>query len=252
MAGVPVVVGHVGVATRPTGPARSSSGCSSMNASTGSEPDFLVALEEEAEVHRRAAGALQPRLGRREVHEELALVVAGAAGVDDVVLVARLERRPHPLVERIGRLHVVVAVDEHRRGTLAGAQPVRGDDGVGDRLVDRHAIDAHGRHPVRDPLGGFVDLWLARRVRRHRLDAEEVVEPAHVLVDVAAEVGDRRVEAGGGIGLAEAHGRIVGLRRMSGALPCPRCPDACPCCSPFSPVSCSSPDGRQRLRPAAA
>ena len=91
-----------------------------MNASTGSEPTSSSPSKKKRRLTGSAAGALQPRLGGLEVHDELALVVAGAAGVDDVVLVARLERRPHPLVERIGRLHVVVAVDEHRRGALAG------------------------------------------------------------------------------------------------------------------------------------
>jgi hypothetical protein len=86
--------------------------------------DLLVALEEEAKVDGEPSGGPHPCLDRLEVHEQLPLVVAGSAGVDALVLVARLERRPHPLVERLWRLHVVVAVHEDGRRLLAGVHPL--------------------------------------------------------------------------------------------------------------------------------
>ncbi len=64
------------------------------------------------------------------MHEQLPLVVAGAAGVDALVLVPGLERRTDPLVERIGGLHVVVAVDQHGRRIGPGTHPLAGDDRV--------------------------------------------------------------------------------------------------------------------------
>ena len=90
---------------------------------------LLVALEDDAEVDGQVADP-QPRLGGAEVHVQLALVVAGAARVHDVVLVPRLERRPDPLVERIGRLDVVVAVDQDGGLVRAGMEPVGGDHRV--------------------------------------------------------------------------------------------------------------------------
>ena len=54
---------------------------------------------------------------------DLALVVRGAARQHAAVLDDRLERRRRPEVERIDRLDVVVAVDDHRRG-VRGMQPV--------------------------------------------------------------------------------------------------------------------------------
>jgi hypothetical protein len=49
----------------------------------------------------------------------LAFVVDRAAGVEVAVALGGLEGRREPFVERVGRLHIVVAVDEH--GGLAGA-----------------------------------------------------------------------------------------------------------------------------------
>ena len=48
--------------------------------------------------------------------EHLPLVVAGAAGVDIAIAHGRFERRADPLIQWVGRLHVVMAVNQcHRR-----------------------------------------------------------------------------------------------------------------------------------------
>ena len=71
----------------------------------------------------RLAGGLQQPFDGLDLDVDLALVVAGAARVDVVAAHFGLERRRLPLVQRIGRLHVVVAVEED--GRLAGrAQPL--------------------------------------------------------------------------------------------------------------------------------
>jgi hypothetical protein len=59
------------------------------------------------------------RFERLHFHPELAFVVNGAAGVDVVVTLGRLEGRSVPFIERIGRLHIVVGIAEH--GGLAWA-----------------------------------------------------------------------------------------------------------------------------------
>ena len=127
--------------------------------------DLLVALEEEAQVDRQPPGGLHPGLDRLEVHEQLALVVAGAARVDALVLVARLERRSDPLVERVGRLDVVVAVDEHgRRVRPRHCSHSAVTIGWCARLVHRGALDADARQLVGDPLRRAPHLAGALRV----------------------------------------------------------------------------------------
>ena len=83
--------------------------------------DFFFAFDQELELHRQPAGGLQPRLGPFDVREHLALVVGGAAGVDIAVAAGRLERRRKPFGQRIGRLHVVMAVDQQRPACRAPA-----------------------------------------------------------------------------------------------------------------------------------
>ena len=102
------------------------------------------------------------------MHEELSLVVAGAAGVDAIVLVARLERRSDPLVERVRRLDVVMAVDEHGRRFRARLHPFGRHDRVVRRLVDRRPLDADSRELVRDPLRSSAHLLGSAGIRARR------------------------------------------------------------------------------------
>jgi hypothetical protein len=143
------------------------------------------------------------------MHEELPLVVAGAAGVDDVVLVTRLERRAHPLVQRVRRLHVVVAVDKGGWRLRAGVQPVAGHDRVAAGVVHLRVLDADAGQLVGHPPGGAPHLVLLVRVGADRLDPEELVKALQVLVPVVAEVGKRSVDAAGGGG----HAPIIGAWR---------------------------------------
>ena len=97
--------------------------------------DLLFALEDDLHVDRELAGLLQVRLDGLEVHEHLSLVVGRSARVDLAVADRRLKGRRLPQLDRVDRLHVVVAVEEDRRRAF-GAQPVAIDDGVAGR-VDR-------------------------------------------------------------------------------------------------------------------
>ena len=85
------------------------------------------------------AAGLDPGFDAFDVREHLAFVVGRAAGVDVAVADGRLERRADPFVERLGRLHVVVAIDEHDR--LAGHRRRLGIDermaGGGNRFRSR-------------------------------------------------------------------------------------------------------------------
>ena len=119
--------------------------------------DFLFAFEDDLDVHRQAAVLLQVRLDRLEVHEDLALVVGRAARVDLAVAHRRLERRRLPQVERIDRLHVVVAVEEDRR-RAGGAEPVAVDDREARRLDQPNVLQPDAPHLLGGPLGAALDV----------------------------------------------------------------------------------------------
>ncbi len=89
---------------------------------------LLLALEDVAHVHRKLAAGREERLGRPQMEVELALVVGHAPTEDPVADDDGLERRRGPELERVDRLDVVMAVDDHRRRAL-GVEPVAVDHG---------------------------------------------------------------------------------------------------------------------------
>ena len=103
---------------------------------------------------------------------DLALVVAGAAREDVVAADLRLEGRRLPLVQRVGRLHVVVAVEKDG-GLARRAQPF----GVDQRIAV--AFDQlGGGHPrraqlVQGELGGAPDVGLVLGQRADAGNAQE-------------------------------------------------------------------------------
>ena len=86
--------------------------------------DFLLALDQHGDARRDAAGGLLPGAQRLEEHHRLALVVHRAARDEALAARAvdqlRLERRAVPELQRIDRLHVVVAVEQDVRPVVAG------------------------------------------------------------------------------------------------------------------------------------
>ena len=77
--------------------------------------DLLLALQHERQVAGQLRAGLEIGLDGFEVGEVLALVVAGAAGVQKTAGDARLERRRLPEFKGLGRLHVIVAIDHEVR-----------------------------------------------------------------------------------------------------------------------------------------
>src|SRR5689334_13706558 len=75
--------------------------------------DLLLALKQHHDIARECAVAGKQRLDRQQLREVLALVVAGAARVDPPIADGRLKRRRDTGAERVGRLHVVVTVQQH-------------------------------------------------------------------------------------------------------------------------------------------
>ena len=79
---------------------------------------LLFALDDEVHIEGRLAVGIQRRLIGLEQREDLALVVHGPPGIQLSVPHGGLEWRGDPLVDRIDRLDIVVAVAEHRRLAL--------------------------------------------------------------------------------------------------------------------------------------
>ena len=104
---------------------------------------------------------------------------------------ARLERRRLPLVQRIDRLHVIMAVKQHAR------------TGNAVRFADHHRM-ALGRAHVGgkadaaqvggDVLGGGAALLLVGRVGGNRGDAQQREQPLDALVDILVDAAQDRVE----------------------------------------------------------
>ena len=115
--------------------------------------DFLFALDQELQVQRQTALDGDPGLDALQMREQLAFVVGGAAGVEVAVAAGRLERGGGPLFQRLGRLHVVMAVDQGRRGAGHGRRlgvdqrMARGRDHFGRQT----ASGGTGRPPIRPP-----------------------------------------------------------------------------------------------------
>ena len=76
--------------------------------------DLLLAVARETDVHRQRIRGRE-LLRALQQHPELALVVGDAARVGPLVAHRQLERLRLPLVQRRGRLHVEVAVEEDGR-----------------------------------------------------------------------------------------------------------------------------------------
>ena len=128
--------------------------------------NLLFALEQELHIDRRAIAALQVRLQRLDVDEELPLVVGRAAGVDLAILHDRLERRRIPAIFDRRRHHVIVAIDEDGRLVCARAQPLAVDDRIPGGRHDRDVLGAEGNQVLREPLGQATDIVLRGPDRR--------------------------------------------------------------------------------------
>ena len=86
--------------------------------------DLLLALDDDGDVDRQRSRDLLPGAARLDEGHQLALVVLGAARDDDLSPVGvighdGLEWRTVPEIERIDRLHVVMAVEQHMRPPAA-------------------------------------------------------------------------------------------------------------------------------------
>ena len=137
---------------------------------------LLLAVAAEADVDRQLARRRE--LARRgEQHEELALVVDGAAAVEVAVAQLGLERPALPQVERVGRLHVEVAVADDRRRVAAPLDARISPMASGWPSQSTTSASPPTRaHEVAHPLARAHDVAGVRGVGADRGDPQELRE----------------------------------------------------------------------------
>ncbi len=129
----------------------------------------------------RPAELLEGAAGHEKGHE-LALVVAGASRHDLLALRAglelRLERRVAPEIERIDRLHVIMAIEQNVRRLAAGGLDAPDDHRApGGRMLGR--LEANVAELPDQPVGGPLAIGKVRGNggdRRDREKSEQTLE----------------------------------------------------------------------------
>jgi hypothetical protein len=77
--------------------------------------DLFLAFSDDDDVHRQLLPHREMGFERFDVQKKLPLIVDRATSEDLSIPYRRLERGRSPQLERLGRLHVVVTVDDYRR-----------------------------------------------------------------------------------------------------------------------------------------
>ena len=123
----------------------------------------------------------------------MAFVVAGAPGNDDLSaafegLDARLERWRLPQIERIDRLHIVVAVEQDARRVAVGTPVAAFADY--DRMASGRThtgFESKAAQISRDMFGGGAAVFRIGRIGRHRLDAQEREQAIEACLEIAID-----------------------------------------------------------------
>src|SRR5690606_9346706 len=126
--------------------------------------DLLLTFCEQHDVHRQATVGLQMSLDRLHMEKELTLVVDRAARVDAPVADLRLECGTRPEVQRLGRLDIIVAIDQNGWRVGSGAAPLTDKNRMTRRLVELR-LETGVLHLLHQPFGRLprVTVVLAPR-----------------------------------------------------------------------------------------
>ncbi len=122
---------------------------------------LLLALDQELQIdgRRGAAGRVQVGPQPEQVEQQLTLVVGRAPRPQHVAVDRRLERRVLPQLDRVDRLHVVVAVHQDGRRVGVAAGPL----GIDRRQARRSARSRRSGSRPRGRPGRTSARWLGRR-----------------------------------------------------------------------------------------
>ena len=143
--------------------------------------DFLLTFNHKSQVAGQGSSGFEIGLDGLQVGEVLALVVGAAARVNGTSLNARLERRRIPQVERLGRLHVVVAVYHEVRRAAPATITVRrlgNDDGMAGGRAD-FRFESDGAAMGDEPFGAGAKIFFVLRLRGDACEAEVIAQFGH-------------------------------------------------------------------------
>ena len=144
---------------------------------------FLFALDQHRDVDRQSARDGLPGAERLEEGHELAFVVFRTPrddhlAVAGIVREARLEGRRRPKLERVGGLHVIMAVEEDvGQLGIGGLAVVRDDHRMAGRRNDFGLREADVRKGRGAPVGGLAAMVLIGRIGRDAFDPQEIEQP---------------------------------------------------------------------------
>ena len=169
---------------------------------------FLLALEEQGQLAGKLPVHRLPGAAGLDEGHQLPLVVGGAARADDLalrgVLEFRVERVAVPEVERVHRLHVVMAVEQQVPPAFAA---MAHHHRVAGRVAAR-GVEAQRGEVVHQPVGGAAHIGGIGRVGRDRGDAQKLHQPGERGVQVRVDAGQHGVEDRVGCGVGGAHGGV--------------------------------------------
>jgi hypothetical protein len=139
--------------------------------------DFLLPLEQELEGGPLSSGA-QNRLDGLQHGQDLALHVRGPPGVQVLAADGRLEGVALPQLQRIHRLHVVVAVDQDRGRGASRRYVLPVDQWRTGGREALHPAAAQRAQCLRRPFGGGQHLALAGGFGGNRGNGQQLVQLA--------------------------------------------------------------------------
>ena len=158
---------------------------------------LLLALDHHGDRQRQGAG--DRFIGAQGLDEghHLAFVVAGAARDDDLAAVGqrrntRRERRRLPQIERIDRLHVVMAIEQYARRFVVAVAALAHHDRMSLGRADA-GRKADAGQIAGDVLGRGPALIFVRWVGRDRRDAQEIEQALEAVVEIGVDL----IEDGG-------------------------------------------------------
>ena len=137
--------------------------------------DFLLTFREHDHVHRQRTAGFHMRFECLQVQKQLPLVVDTATREELTLTHGRFERGRRPQLQRFRRLHIVVAIDQHRRFTRC-SEPLGENDRVAGRVDDLDCRQSDGRALRRDPLGGAANVGRMFAVCADTRNAEKVMQ----------------------------------------------------------------------------
>ena len=133
---------------------------------------FLIAFKQDADIQwERAVGGEQGFEGL-DLRPYLPLVVSRSPCVEIAVALGGLEGGREPLVEGIGRLHIVVTIDEHC-WLSGGVQPIGIDQRMAFALNQAPILQADALQFGEQRFGGLAAIVLVRGIRGDGRNAQQ-------------------------------------------------------------------------------